>query len=683
MFDCITYIDHLTDDTTMKLKLLIGLLFSSLFTLRAQSDVGWVIEADSKGNYNGVTLANGRIGVVSGEALFSSSDVILNGVYDKVAEGDISRIVRGPVMTNLAITIDGVTLSDENTTEWRQRLNMREAYLETSVNYKGTQVSYSLRALRNLPYMTMGVVEITPSCDITLTVGNATTFADELSDTSSRFKELRDAENIMPILVSEAKSLTSMWSLASTSGFLFDGEGPKIFSEDGTMLFEKELRAGVTYRFAMVGAATSSRNFFDAKAEAERMVVYALQQDIDLLLEGHTRAWADLWQGDIIIEGAPDDQLDVRLALYNLYSFQREGSRLSIPPMGLSTTTGYNGHIFWDSELWMYPPILLLNPSIALSHIDYRTDRLGKALQRAEMFGYRGAMYPWESDDSGEEATPTWCLTGTLEHHITADIGIAFWNYYCVTRDRDWLAREGFEVILNVADFWVSRATPNSDGSYSIKNVVGANEYAPNVDDNAFTNGSAYVALSVATKAAEELGYAADPAWEEVARGLRFNYMEDGVTMEHAKYKGAMVKQADVNLLAYPLGLVTDAEQIARDVAYYKERIDVNGPAMGRSILSILYSKLGDPQAAYKLFRESYIPHKRPPFGVLSESANSNNPYFATGAGGMLQAVIFGFAALQITDQGIVQGEAQLPHDWRSLTIKGVGLNRQDFMVGQ
>ena len=89
--------------------------------------------------------------------------------------------------------------------------------------------------------------------------------------------------------------------------------------------------------------------------------------------------------------------------------------------MGLSSQGG-NGHIFWDTELWMYPPILLLNQGIAESMVNYRTNRLAAACKRAITHGYRGAMFPWESDDAGEESTPTFALTGPLEHHITADI---------------------------------------------------------------------------------------------------------------------------------------------------------------------------------------------------------------------------------------------------------------------
>ena len=103
--------------------------------------------------------------------------------------------------------------------------------------------------------------------------------------------------------------------------------------------------------------------------------------------------------------------------------------------MGLSARGFYNGHIFWDSEIWMYPALLVLRPCLARQMLDYRTDGLDAARRRAYAHGYRGAMFPWEGDDRGEEATPTFALTGPLEHHITADIAIASWNYYCVTQD--------------------------------------------------------------------------------------------------------------------------------------------------------------------------------------------------------------------------------------------------------
>lgn len=661
-----------------------------LFPASAANHVpdGWCIETQSRENYNGVTLANGRIGLVSGADLFAVSEIVLNGVYDREYAGGVSRLVRAPLYTGLQLKIEGHPVDHAAVSHWKQCLDMRHASLTTSVQYHGVRIEYTLRALRNLPFMSLGEIAITPDKDVDIELVNKVSFPEELRDGKSHFKMMRDAEAYMPVLVAEAESLTGMQQLATCSAFLFEpgtvGEADtrKVKGEEGNASFSKRLKKGETFRCALVGAACSLRDFADPKGEAERMVVFALRQSAAYLIEGHNVHWDDLWKSDIVIEGCPEDQQDVRLALYHLYSFQRKGSRLSIPPMGLSTVKGYNGHVFWDAELWMYPPVLLLNQDLAKAHIDYRSDRLAKAVQRAETFGYQGAMYPWESDDYGEEATPTWCLTGTFEHHITADIGIAFWNYYRVTRDKEWLREEGYPVIRRVADFWVSRVSRNEDDSYSIKNVVGADEYAPNVDDNAFTNGAAKVALTNAVKAARVLQVQPDERWEKIADGIRFHYMNDGTMMEHSRYQGEMIKQADVNLLAYPLGIVTEPEAVKRDLAYYEEKIDkVNGPAMGSAILSVFHARLGDAEEAYRLFKKSYIPNRRPPFGVLSESPASNNPYFATGAGGMLQAVLYGFGGLELTDNGVEQRTPVLPKAWKSLTIKGVGMEKKDIII--
>lgn len=675
----------------MKIKFFFFIFLLSLSVTPVSSqDDGWTIRAVPGGSYNGITLANGQIGLVSGSELFRVSDIVLNGVFDKQSERGVSRIVRGPVFTDINMYIDGQPVTGKTTSGWEQVLNMKEAFLTTSVDFGASaRIGYTLLALRNLPYAGLAVVEITPYKDITLAVENETGFPPELSDTHTAFKRLKDGSTELPVFTSDALTCTGMHRVASCAAFLFDGERPAIQpgyaigSDRQTMTFETKLKKGQKYRFAVAGAVCSSAGFSDPANEAERMAVYAMQGSIGFLLDAHRKQWADLWTADIIIEGNPADQRDVRLALYNLYSFVRADSRQSIAPMGLSTVTGYNGHIFWDAELWMYPPLLLLNRDLARSMTDYRYDRLAKACQRARNYGYRGAMFPWESDDTGEEATPTWCLTGPFEHHITADVGIACWNDYRVYGDKEWLAETGYPVLKEVADFWVSRAERNADGSYSIKNVVGADEFAQNIDDNAFTNGSAKTVLEYAVKAASVLGMHPDDRWGEVAASMKFHYMPDGVMKEHAAYQGEIIKQADVNLLAYPLEVVTDAVRVEQDLRYYEPKIYEDGPAMGNAVLSILYCRLGNREKAYELFKKSYTQNKRPPFGVLSESPYSDNPYFATGAGGLLQAVINGFGALGITEKGVVQGKGVLPASWKSLTITGVGKERKTYTVGK
>ncbi|HEX5168867.1 MAG TPA: glycoside hydrolase family 65 protein, partial [Cyclobacteriaceae bacterium] len=224
-------------------------------------------------------------------------------------------------------------------------------------------------------------------------------------------------------------------------------------------------------------------------------------------------------------------------------------------------------------------------------------------------------------------------------------------------------------VLKEVADFWASRVERKGPGRYEINNVIGANEWQENIDNNAFTNGMAITVLRYATQCAAELGIAPDPDWKLVADNIPILHFADGTTRENETYDGAMIKQADVNLLSYPLEIVTAKEQIEKDLAYYEPRMSPEGPAMGNSVLSTLYARMGKEEKAYRLFVKSYKPNEVPPFGVLAETANGTNPYFATGAGGMLQAVIFGFGGLQITDKGIVQKKVQLPKNWKSLMI--------------
>jgi trehalose/maltose hydrolase-like predicted phosphorylase len=495
---------------------------------------------------------------------------------------------------------------------------------------------------------------------------------------------MRDLDARMPVFQSSSRSPYGAHEVAAASGFLFETSRPELKNNvedvyNAKQSFKVKLKKGEEYSFSLFGAVCTSRDFSDPYGESERMVVFAQREGAPKLLERHKQAWAELWKSDIVIEGDLESQLDVRFALYNLYSYQRADTDLSISPMGLSAP-GYNGHVFWDSELWMYPPLLLLQPEMGRAMMNYRINRLDKARQKARNFGFKGAMYPWESDDSGEEATPTWCLTGTFEQHITADVGIALWNYYCATKDVEWLKYRAWPVLKSIAEFWTSRVDANEDGSYSIVNVVGANEFAHGVRDNAFTNGSVKVVLNDVVMAAKILSYDVPEDWLLISEGLRIETFESGVTREHANYNGEVIKQADVNLLAYPLSLITDPATIKDDLEYYESKISPEGPAMTFSVFSVLYARLGNAEKAFEMFQRSYQPNKRAPFGVLAESAVSDNPYFATGAGGMLQAVLCGFAGLELTDEGISQRKPCLPAHWKSIKITGVGPGMKTIM---
>ncbi|WP_302995235.1 glycoside hydrolase family 65 protein [Phocaeicola coprocola] len=662
---------------------ILGIILSAT-SIRAEEERLWQLHAvDIQAPYAPASMANGCIGILPQKEPFAVEHVMLNHVFDAASPHVVSRVMRGINPFCLSMKIDNIKVDTSNISDWQQTIDMRRAVHQTSFHtLEKADVSYELCALRNLPYAGLIRVTVQACKDMLLEVRSGMGIPDDYSQSLIRYREMEADGNRMYMLESDATSRFGYRRVASTSSFLFNGEQIKPIYDEATreLFFSIQLKKGETFCFSLVGSVCSSRDFFDPYNEAERQVIYAVHEGEEALMQAHYRLWDELWQGDIRIEGDDDAQRIVRFALFNLYSSCRGGSRLSIPPMGLSLQ-GYNGHIFWDTELWMYPPMLLLNQDIARSMLDYRFDRLPAARKKALAYGYRGAMFPWESDDSGEEATPTHALTGPFEHHITADIGIACWNYYCVTRDMRWLQREGYPLLKEIADFWASRVTRNQDSSYSIHNVTGADEYANGVTDNAFTNGAASLALKYACQAAEICGEKVPEIWREIGENIRILQFENGVTREHSTYKGEMIKQADANLLAYPLGVITDEYRQRQDLEYYAERIDQkDGPAMSYSVYCVQYARMGEADKAYEMFRRCYEPNLKKPFGVISETPTSNNPYFMTGAGGLLQAVLNGFCGLQITDEGIVQLPSALPSHWKRVTVTGVGSDKKTYV---
>jgi len=624
-------------------KLLFLLLWFVPLCTAAQED-GWTIIARDTSGYVPAAMANGQLGLVVGREPFEVGPLLLGSACERGDRNRVSRILEGICPLGLSMSDAGPIKS------WEQEIDMRRAVHTTRFATDAVAVVCRVRALRNLPYAVMAEVEVEALCDTEVRFVNRHAVPAGLADTLHENRTVWCEDGGRKVQRSEGSYNGGTDHIAAASVFLCD----KGFGQLAADCIEAKLRRGERASFALVGIVCTTQDFSDPWHESERQAVYTAREGTEALIAAHEKQWAELWRSDILVEGDAEIQRNVRFALFNLYSSVREGSRRSIAPMGL-TSQGYNGHIFWDAETWMFPPLLVLHPGLARQMLDYRADRLEAARRRAYAHGYRGAMFPWESDDRGEESTPTFALTGPLEHHITADVAIAAWQYYCVTRDREWLCRTGYPMMRECARFWCDRVTRNSDGSYSIRNVVGADEYAIGVTDNAFTNGAVRRALENAAKAAEVCGERSDPRWAEIAAGLRIAQFPDSTTREHADYDGEQIKQADVNLLGYPLGIVADREALLRDLAYYENRIDpANGPAMSHSIFAIQYARLGMTEKAAEMFRRCYEPNLRPPFGVFAETATSDNPYFMTGAGGMLQAMLFGFGGLEITDEGIV-----------------------------
>lgn len=666
------------------------LLVSSINCFPQSKTDPWIITANpvNAQGYYGVTVANGMIGIVSSPDPLQVKEVVLAGAYDSYGRGRVSNFLKNFNLLNMYLEFDGERINAANTRNMQQQLDMHHAGFTTSFDYGDkASVSYTYYSLRHLPFTVLMDVTITAKKDFNMIASSVMEAPDALRDVQNYYNEIDRPHTTLSLLTSSARSPTGKLLMCASNSFLFTeahGSEPRIIHEmwDNSMhlmKFNKKMKADGKYSFSIVGSTITSAHHDDPLNEAERLTIFAKLEGRERLVNFHNKAWDELWKSDIQIEGDAQSQQDIHSMMYHLYSFVREGAEYSPSPMGLSGL-GYNGHVFWDTDLWMFPAILVLHPEMAKGMVTYRYKRLDAARRNAFSHGYKGAMFPWESAASGVEETPVWALSGPFEHHITACVAIAAWNYYCVTQDKVWLKEEGWPLLSATADFWASRVERNGPGKYDIKNVVAADEWAENVDNNAFTNAAAKANLKYAAEAAKILGMPANADWQQVANNIPILYFADGVTKEHATYKGEDIKQADANLLAYPLTEITNANSIRKDLEYYAPRIG-NGPAMTQAIFALLYARLGDSARAFHFFKDGYILNKKPPFGVLAETKGGTNPYFATGAGGMLQSVLMGFGGLDITPKGIVQVKSVLPASWKKLTITGISGEKKTFMV--
>ena len=670
-------------------------IFATLSLSAQVSSEDWILRAENfnKQKYYGITSANGVVGIISSPEPFTAKEVVLAGVYDHFGRGRVNNFLPNISPINLEVYIDKLRLSSKNISNFVQTLDMRTGEFVGTLEYQGAKVSYRYCALRHLSHAVLMEVEVIPNKDINLEAKLVHKVPASLHGavmTANDLKFKRKVEPPFKVITTTALSPSENVKMASSSFFLFDDTDAAMpvyhqttDNDKHNINFSKQLKAGEKFKFQIIGSLISSAHTADPLNQAERIVTYARFQKSGELMRKHREAWAELWQSDIVIEGDLQAQKEVRSMLYHLYSFSRAGVASSPSPMGLSGL-GYNGHVFWDTEIFMMPPLMLLQPEMARSMLEYRYKLLDEARRNAASYGFAGAMFPWESSATGAEDCPATSLSGTFQHHITADVAIGCWNYYLATQDKDWLISRGWPIIKAAAEFWASRCEKGKDGKWHIYNVMCADEFALNVDDNAYTNCAAKRNLEYAVVAANIVGEKAPALWSEIAEGMFFEKMANGVTSEHIGYNGADIKQADVNLLAFPHKLVTDKEQMMRDLDYYSTKVpQVRTPAMTQSIFSIICTRCGEREQAWKWFLDSYRPNALPPFGVLAEFKGGTNPYFATGAGGTLQSVLFGFAGLDFNPKGGIMQvkEHALPPHWKRLTIKGVGPEKRSFVI--
>lgn len=403
----------------------------------------------------------------------------------------------------------------------------------------------------------------------------------------------------------------------------------------------------------------------------------------DALLASHAAAWGALWDsGGLELAGNLTVAAAANSSLYAILSALRADVNYSTCPGGLSTNS-YSGHTFWDLETWMFPPLLLLHPDLAAGALQYRLDRLPAAVARSGEYGFQGADWPWQSAFSGIDTTHAPFIEGQYEHHVSGDIAMAMRQYYLATQDKGFLQR-AWPALNATCVFWACRFArvdaPSGPGcgskagaeNFTIRAAQGPDENAGVVDDNAYTVGVGAATLDFCVAAARALGLPPPPQlWADIAAAPYLPtsdtlYAGGPVHPQYKGYAGAHINQADVALLQYPLGVLFERSLALRDLDYYSARTGAaSGEGVGaggaicpfftgNSAYGIAYLALGNRSAADYQFELGFL-HQTQEFNVWTEytpQANYGHLNFITGAGGWLQALIYGYPGLRLPPAG-------------------------------
>jgi beta-phosphoglucomutase len=517
-------------------------------------------------------------------------------------------------------------------------------------------------------------------------------------------------------------------NIANTSQGLQQLKGCEGYPILATIFSAKQ---GETVALEKIVTVFTSRKTSAPAVTAKQQI--ACQLDYPTLRQQHEDAWAKIWQDcDIVIEGDLKAQLAVRYNLFQLLiSTPRDDERVSIGAKTLSGF-GYRGHVFWDTEIFILPVLILTQPQLAKNLLMYRYHTLPGARRKAKGYGYPGAAFAWESADTGDEVTPRWVLPnsqdaepiriwcGDRELHITTDVVYAIWQYWQVTGDDEWMRDWGAEIILETAVFWGTRVEWNGRKErYEIRDVIGPDEYHEHVHNNAFTNRMVQWHLETALfvfdwlrredeARASELESKLDlnldrlRLWSEIVRRIWIPYSTEKDLIEQCEgffqledinledyeprtrsmqvilgIEGAnrrqVLKQPDVLMLLYLLrgSPGNHSNGLKYDLETLQKNWDYYSPRTDHTYGSSLGPAIHAILACdLDKPAEAYEHFMRAAMVDLEDvRGNAADGIHGASTGGIWQAVVFGFGGIKITERGLVANPC-LPSHWKRLKFK-------------
>ncbi len=678
------------------------------------------------------TLGNGYLGVRgSFEEGYTHehSGTIINGVYDDVAIA-ATEIVNCPNWLPLTIKVAGETFRMDRgeILAYKRSLDMRLGILTRDVCWKSPS-GYTLDlhferfvSLANQHFLAIHceITSLDYAGEIEVTAG----FEAEPHTLGIEHWQTVKEGGTDKIIWLHGKTLHSEIELGMAAKLMVENEADNFAREfecSSQLTKSFQIKPGETVSVEKIATVYTSR---ETSTPAEIALIDLVEApSYSTLLATHIAAWERVWlDSDVIIEGDEKAQLSIRYNIFQiLAATPRHDDKVSIPPKTISGFE-YRGHIFWDTEIFILPLLTFTQPALARNLLNYRYHTLPGARRKAEKLGYKGAMFAWESAATGDEVTPNWVpdpngklvriWCGDLEIHINADIAYASWNYWQHTGDNQWMRDYGAEMILDTATFWESRVSWNEQRqSYDILNVIGPDENHEQVDNNAFTNvmvqwhlhtvGKLWewltknypekatqlaVKLNINPQKLENFAFIADNIYlnQDAQTGLieqfdgfydleyvnfddyepRNKSMQGILGVEETQAK-QILKQPDVLMLFYLMRDRFDLETIAKNWNYYTPRTDhVYGSSLGPAINAIIACDLNNPSEAYTHFMRAAL------VDLDNVRGNATQGIHAASAGGVWQAVVFGFAGIRVTENGIITAHPNLPAHWKRLKFR-------------
>ncbi|GAA0469856.1 glycoside hydrolase family 65 protein [Alkalibacillus silvisoli] len=392
----------------------------------------------------------------------------------------------------------------------------------------------------------------------------------------------------------------------------------------------------------------------------------------------------EFWRvSDIAIAGDDSLQQGIRFNLYHLLQSVGKDSVSNISAKGLSGE-GYEGHYFWDTEIYIFPVFLMTNPEIAKGLLLHRYSTLDAARLRAKEMGHKkGALFPWRTITGPESSA--FFPAGTAQYHISADIAYSFIQYYLVTKDEQFKQEYLAEVLIETARLWADTGFMKN-GQFLINNVTGPDEYTCIVNNNYYTNAMAKYNMEWAYKIyqdmreselVQQLGVTEDEAlfWNEAAEKMLLPFDDElGINEQDdtflnkqvwdfentsdeeyplllnyhplTLYRYQVCKQADTVLAHFLVEDLADDETIRKSYDYY-EHVTTHDSSLSYCVFSIMASKLGYDEKAYHYFNETAR------LDIDNLHKNTKDGLHMANMGGTWLAMVYGFAGLRVKEEGL------------------------------